>query len=485
MITLDTNVLLALYRFTPESRNELINVIEQLRDRVWIPHHVASEYYARRIDAVKGRLKLHETVPKGLDEAKRKAIQELQAFSKNCSLSDEDKRKLIAPIEEAFGRAADEVRRHSKSFDLTLENVVSDDPVLSNLARILDERVGQPFSGDEEEAQRKEAERRYAEKIPPGYKDASKEENPHGDFFIWEQMLREASSREASLLFVTNDIKEDWIARESGLFIGARSELIQEFKKRCQGGDFLIVQLGTFLKYAKEELGASVSPSTLEQAKNLQEDAGSSDAVEVTLDADQVRTLPHVLAREAERWDVKAGNPKNSVRYRQEAMNEGLRTLEVIERLGTAPQEQLPNGFVRMRFRSEDWKRISRAVRLQRALNHTATLNDSAIEPYTEFTERISQLEQEREHLAAAYEEGKREVQMARLEADSAKMTGEGGRDFLEAERAAEKGENHLLTIRHRIAQINEQIKHARIGIADLVNDHAEMIQRRLPDVEV
>lgn len=67
---------------------------------------------------------------------------------------------------------------------------------------------------------------------------------------------------------VTNDAKEDWVRREAGLIVGARPELVLEMKRRA-GTDLLITQLGLFLKSAKAELGASVSPSTVAQAESL------------------------------------------------------------------------------------------------------------------------------------------------------------------------------------------------------------------------
>jgi hypothetical protein len=34
----DANVLLNLYRYSPDTRDELLDVLERLKDRIWIPH---------------------------------------------------------------------------------------------------------------------------------------------------------------------------------------------------------------------------------------------------------------------------------------------------------------------------------------------------------------------------------------------------------------------------------------------------------------
>ncbi|MDO0936374.1 PIN domain-containing protein [Streptomyces sp. DG2A-72] len=266
-ISVDTNVLLELYRFTPMAREELLMVLRHLRDRLWIPHQVAKEYYGRRVSAVKEHLTLYDSVPDTLEEHRRKVIQELNTFSKRCSISDSNREKLIKPIEQAFQQAKTEIGKHRDAFDLTLERVIDADPVLAALAEIFAERTGVEFNKEAASKHLREFERRVTERIPPGYKDAGKSENSHGDFFVWEQLLAESAKECEPLLFVTNDAKEDWVRKEAGLLVGARPELVAEFEVRCQS-DFLIVQLGRFLQIAKEELGVSVSESTVAQAEN-------------------------------------------------------------------------------------------------------------------------------------------------------------------------------------------------------------------------
>ncbi|MFB6526301.1 PIN-like domain-containing protein [Streptomyces sp. NPDC056399] len=268
-VALDTNVLLELYRFTPGARREMLNVLRGIQDRLWVPHHVASEFYGRRTTALKEHLDLYTSTPESLEGEKRKALQSIHTFAKRCSIGDDDKRKLTQPIEEAFALVLSEISRHKDSFDLTLNQVVAEDPVLEELADLLDGRVGEPFEADVIDSMKEEYDRRAKQEVPPGFRDFGKKENAHGDFFLWEQLLREAASSGSSFLLVTNDAKEDWIRRDANLIIGAHPSLIEEYKARCGAGDFLITQLDSFLRIAKEELGAVVSDSTMQQAKNL------------------------------------------------------------------------------------------------------------------------------------------------------------------------------------------------------------------------
>ncbi|WP_307541095.1 PIN-like domain-containing protein [Streptomyces sp. V3I8] len=275
-ISVDTNVLLELYRFTPKSRDELLSVLYLLKDRLWVTHQVASEYYARRISAVKDHLGLYKTTSAALEAHERKVLQEVNTFAKRCSLSGEERNKLTAPISKAFADVRAEIEMHRDTFDLSLETVVNSDPILARLGEIFDERTGSGFEDGEASQLVTEFQRRAADGVPPGYMDAAKPENAHGDFFIWEQLLRDCKEGSHSVLFITNDTKEDWVRKESDLIVGARPELLSEFRKRCNA-DFMVTQLGRFLQIAKRELGAAISESTVAEAENPPLRVGAED----------------------------------------------------------------------------------------------------------------------------------------------------------------------------------------------------------------
>ncbi|MGW4434952.1 PIN domain-containing protein [Streptomyces sp. NPDC004596] len=483
LISFDTNVLLELYRFTPAARNELLTVMEQLRERIWVPNQVASEYYARRMDAVKDQLKLYEAVPRGLEELKRKASQELQTFAKRCSLTEADRKLLLAPIEESFRRALKEVKRHSTAFDLTLEGTVSDDPILSSLARILDSRVGDPFSDGEIDALKQEADRRYTEKIPPGYKDASKNENAHGDFFIWEQLLRETTVRESSLLFVTNDTKEDWVTKESGLVIGARPELIAEFRSRC-GKDFLIAQLSLFLKFAKEELGAAVSASTLEQAKNLQEESGEKYTVEVILDTDELRTVPDALIAQAETFDSYIEDPRWSAFTHQKAKNAADRAIALANRLEALRAAGPTHGNVRVKIDRSDLDLLSRVVNgIRHRSRPISRLSMSARqESQQELARQLSELTAAKTALTVEHDAGVQLLRELQIEVDSLRSTEESGRRLLEAEVACKEASKNLRMTQYEIAHTDAKIERVQNLMKDRIHADADALQRRLPE---
>ncbi|WP_322870473.1 PIN-like domain-containing protein [Streptomyces goshikiensis] len=333
LVVLDTNVLLELYRFTPDARNELINVLDGLKDRLWIPHQVGKEYYERRMDAIKEHLDLYSSVPKQLSESKDKAIHALNTFARRCSISGNDRDQLTGPIEAAFSKVAADIEARRNAFDLDLAKVVTGDPILESLAGILDGKTGHSFDPEEAELLIAKFKERVEGGIPPGFEDAGKADNAHGDFFVWEQLLREAKERSLPVLFVTNDEKRDWVRKEAGIIVGPRPELIAEFSDRC-GSDFLLVNLVLFLKIAKERLGVAVSASTVAQAESVVRVSGVRSH-KYTLPLDEYDALlTHIIAEYQKIGRaVRAGVASKDLRMQGRFIEQFIETLENVDEL--------------------------------------------------------------------------------------------------------------------------------------------------------
>ena len=53
LLIVDTNVLLDLYRLSPDSRKDLMKSIDHFKDRVWIPYQVGLEFHRNRESVIK------------------------------------------------------------------------------------------------------------------------------------------------------------------------------------------------------------------------------------------------------------------------------------------------------------------------------------------------------------------------------------------------------------------------------------------------
>ena len=76
---------------------------------------------------------------------------------------------------------------------------------------------------------------RVKQKIPPGYLDAAKSpDRAAGDFLVWRQTIEESRARKLPVLFVTQDLKEDWWADRGTSSMRARPELVAELHREAQ-----------------------------------------------------------------------------------------------------------------------------------------------------------------------------------------------------------------------------------------------------------
>lgn len=64
----DTNVLLDFYEYNDETREDFFEVLEAIKDRLWIPHQVALEYQKNRINQIKKAESNFDSAEENLNE---------------------------------------------------------------------------------------------------------------------------------------------------------------------------------------------------------------------------------------------------------------------------------------------------------------------------------------------------------------------------------------------------------------------------------
>lgn len=64
LFVFDTNLLLNLYRYTTDTRDNILDVMKKVSDRIWIPYQVGWEYF-------NNRLKVIDEVSNGYDAIKK------------------------------------------------------------------------------------------------------------------------------------------------------------------------------------------------------------------------------------------------------------------------------------------------------------------------------------------------------------------------------------------------------------------------------
>jgi hypothetical protein len=230
VVVIDANVLLDLYRYRPQTSQDLIKTLKGLGDRLVVPHQALREFWRRQLrsqDSPRGATK---TATDALAKSGRSIHDTLAAWAKAVGVNDGELADLKYQVDDFL----DTIKRKLQDALQDPDAEPGRDPILEQLEELLMGRVTPPLSQEEWNECIAEATRRIEAQEPPGYLDANKQETnlPEGgagDYLVWYQATRYAKEKEQDLLIVTRDQKEDWWWRRQADLIGPRHELAREF----------------------------------------------------------------------------------------------------------------------------------------------------------------------------------------------------------------------------------------------------------------
>ncbi len=267
LFAFDTNVLLGLYRSTAETRQVFFTVLDEIADRIFLPHQSAIEYLRNRIGVISTRSDQYGKIG---GEAEKLVATVRGIVAEHAILDGENIAKTaeqhVEAIKDLVNAAA------TKEPDLLRQ-----DNVLARLAELFKSAVGSPYPTARLKEIYADGAQRYAQKIPPGYKDDKKPEpDKFGDLLIWFQLLDKAKSSNKPIIFVTGDSKEDWLLQHRGNALGPRPELRQEMMDFA-GSEFYVYTTPKFLEYATRfldlELDTKKAESEFEKIEKQDKEA--------------------------------------------------------------------------------------------------------------------------------------------------------------------------------------------------------------------
>lgn len=268
LLVVDTNVLLDLYRLGKESRKDLKNSIDFFKERIWLPYQVCLEFHRNRVSIIE------QLGGSKFEDYSNRLNAEIIPYIK-----DAFKEFLRHPcidygfIEECIDRFRKELESKidvwKKDYPFDSEN----DEVLQWVTKKYEGKVGDDNTIEELLEIYKEGAVRYKAQVPPGYKDFNNKEKKeageryvYGDLIIWKSVIAKAKKDKVTIIFLTNDNKEDWYEKYRGHTKGPRFELIREFHKETMQ-DIILMSEASFLTEMKNRTSVSVKDSSITDAE--------------------------------------------------------------------------------------------------------------------------------------------------------------------------------------------------------------------------
>lgn len=255
----DTNILLDVFRVEKKSAQTLIKVFEYLKGRVKLPYHVVEEYHSDYLSVlVQQKVYLQNAITSLKDKEKG-----LLSF-----VNGKDYSKLSKYAKTILRQALDKANKSViVSYNNTikhLESEIQNDILINKLSEVFSSCVLPALSQEELETIYTEGLTLYPDEVPPGFKDANKDkkgilknpksgtikddsQNVFGDLVIWREILKYASANNVDVVFVSNDVKDDWICEICNEKHGPRIELLEEFYKKTGGHRILIYSFEQFV----------------------------------------------------------------------------------------------------------------------------------------------------------------------------------------------------------------------------------------------
>lgn len=279
-LVLDTNMLLNVYRYQEETRERLFEILEKLKERLWIPHRVMYEYQKNRLEVIAEQFKVYSDVSK--------VIREVQARLKGLTYLTGKHRfieidAIIGNPLKALAEANEKLSTGQQRGKREFGRLKTDDSYSERITQLYQGKIGEPYKRAQLFEIYRQADKRYELQIPPGWKDKGKPtQDKYGDVILWFQLLDYAQVHNKPILFITDDVKSDWFlsAEESLRKPRPRPELIQEMYE--EAGVLLYVYQGyEFFEQATKFLSLQPEESISEDAKEISDQNSAGDLLTI------------------------------------------------------------------------------------------------------------------------------------------------------------------------------------------------------------
>lgn len=269
LFTFDTNILRNLYRYKENAKDEFISIFKNPKfcDRLFLTNQVGLEFARGRAEAISEQIKAYTSLSSDID----KILSVLSNKNRHPHLSD--------TLSDEF---VDIIQRVKSEIPMTIEKIkskYSKDDILDGILEIFDGKVSERFDESQLDCIYAEGEKRYENRIPPGYKDGIKNgDKKYGDLVVWKQIISYINLSKKDVILVIDDVKEDWWLNHEGMK-NPHPKLIEEFHKET-GQKIYFYTSDMFLRHASGFINSKVSEEVISEVVEIREDSSRQGLIE-------------------------------------------------------------------------------------------------------------------------------------------------------------------------------------------------------------
>lgn len=239
LISFDANVLLNLYRYSSDTRKQIINLLSKFSSRIFLTHQAGLEFHRNRFDIITDQEKVYKDFFASIEKL-------------DSELNSKNKHPFLAPsLQVKVNETLNSIKEDILSSEKYYRDLLNKDDIYSELEKSFTSKIASPYDTEKLKQYHEDAKVRFLNKIPPGYMDEKDKEIPrkYGDYILWKQLIDHAKRKQKPLLFITDEKKEDWWWKlKNGKTIGPRQELVEEFKNETSM-EFHIYSTDKFIEF--------------------------------------------------------------------------------------------------------------------------------------------------------------------------------------------------------------------------------------------
>lgn len=279
LFVFDTNCLLNLYRCEDQTRDDILNVMEEISSRSWIPFQVGFEFQKNRRNVIEESINSLNKIQQELESIYKNNILSSCGIKKHLynSLSDE-----IQELQNEIKKPIDDYINKKISPRISSKKSISDsDSIRNRIDKIIGDKVGSAPTQEKINNINEEGKKRYANKQPPGFMDDTKKEtsffsnvelqDKYGDLYLWKEIVEKSKAENIkNVIFICDDNKKDWWFIQSGKTHGVLESLKTEICNESNINNFKLISQLTFLHEAKSYLeNINIRESSLKEVEEL------------------------------------------------------------------------------------------------------------------------------------------------------------------------------------------------------------------------
>jgi len=312
LFVIDANVLLNMYRYSPNTRAQLFTIFKSISDRLWVPYQAALEYQTNRLNVIAQQKKAYGDISSALEKFRNQLDAKVNEYRRHPYV---DSSQILKQVEKTIIDIEQDLqKREQKHPDL-----IHQDNIRDTLTSLLDGKIGQPYAPERLRNICKEGEERYKRSLPPGYSDAATKDSDkkYGDLILWFQIMDKIKEDKRPVLLITDDTKDDWWWKFNGQVIGPRPELIEELLAETKQVGYLY-RSDQFMTYAEQYLKQQVNQHAIDEVRAIRKD-------------DELRMMMNLLHEEQLSLEAERRVIENDIVVAEETLEQLMNDMAVIE----------------------------------------------------------------------------------------------------------------------------------------------------------